>query len=314
MTGQPDGVPWPTASWPVGEAPPEASAVVAELMAQPPELGLTLAVAVVHRGRLVAEAYGPETTADTTLISWSTAKSVTHALVGLLVGDGRLQLHEPAPVAAWEGDERSADHLAAPARDAAGPAVRRGVRGRRGIGRDRDALRRRPGRRRRVRRRLPARPRAGHRVELLVRHHEHRRPHCRRRGRRRGRQHALLPPGPAVRSARHGECLAPLRRCRHLHRLLVPLRHRPGLRSLRVPLPARRHVGRRAAAARRVGRPRPSARASARQRRSSATARTGGCGGSTQVPSPPMGTRASTSSCSPTATSWWCGSARRRPS
>ena len=107
MTRQPDGVPWPTASWPVGEASPAASAVVAELMAQPPELGLTLAVAVVHRGRLVAEAYGPDTAADSTLISWSTAKSVTHALVGLLVGDGQLQLHEPAPVPAWEGDERS---------------------------------------------------------------------------------------------------------------------------------------------------------------------------------------------------------------
>jgi CubicO group peptidase (beta-lactamase class C family) len=76
-------------------------------MAQPPELGLTLAVAVVHRGRLVAEAYGPETAADTTLISWSTAKSVTHALIGLLVGDGRVQLHEPAPVTAWQGDDRS---------------------------------------------------------------------------------------------------------------------------------------------------------------------------------------------------------------
>ena len=107
MTAQPEGVPWPTASWPVGEAPAAAATVVAELMAQPPELGLTLAVAVVHRGRLVAEAYGPDTTADTTLISWSTAKSVTHAVVGLLVGDGRLELHEPAPVAAWEGDERS---------------------------------------------------------------------------------------------------------------------------------------------------------------------------------------------------------------
>jgi CubicO group peptidase (beta-lactamase class C family) len=107
VTGQPDGVPWPTGSWPRGEPPAEASEVVAELMTQPPELGLTLAVAVVHRGRLVAEAYGPETTAATTLISWSTAKSVTHAVVGLLVGDGRLQLHEPAPVAAWEGDARS---------------------------------------------------------------------------------------------------------------------------------------------------------------------------------------------------------------
>ncbi len=77
-------------------------------MAQPDEMGLTLAFAAVHRGRLVAEAYGPDTTAETTLISWSMAKSITHAAVGLLVGDGRLDLDAPAPVAAWADDERRA--------------------------------------------------------------------------------------------------------------------------------------------------------------------------------------------------------------
>jgi CubicO group peptidase (beta-lactamase class C family) len=77
-------------------------------MAQPPELGLTLAVAVAHGGRLVAEAYADSAAVDTTLISWSTAKSVTHALVGILVGHGRLRPEDPAPVAAWAGDERAA--------------------------------------------------------------------------------------------------------------------------------------------------------------------------------------------------------------
>ena len=44
------------------------------------------------------------------------AKSVLHAAVGILVGDGRLDLDAPAPVPAWAGDERSAitlDHLLA---------------------------------------------------------------------------------------------------------------------------------------------------------------------------------------------------------
>ncbi len=77
-------------------------------MAQPPELGLTLALVVVHGGRVVAEAYGPDVTADTTLISWSTAKSVTHALVGILVGDGRLAVESSAPVRAWQDDARRA--------------------------------------------------------------------------------------------------------------------------------------------------------------------------------------------------------------
>jgi CubicO group peptidase (beta-lactamase class C family) len=82
------------------------NAVVAELMAQPPELGLTQALVVVHRGGIIAEAYGPHVDADTQLISWSMAKSITHALVGLLVGDGLLDVEAPAPVAAWAGDPR----------------------------------------------------------------------------------------------------------------------------------------------------------------------------------------------------------------
>ena len=71
------------------------------------EFGMTLALVVVHGGRIVRERYGPETDADTTLISWSMAKSITHALVGLLVEDGRLELSAPAPIGAWSYDERA---------------------------------------------------------------------------------------------------------------------------------------------------------------------------------------------------------------
>jgi CubicO group peptidase (beta-lactamase class C family) len=38
----------------------------------------------------------------TGLLSWSMAKSVLHAAVGVLVGDGRLRPDTPAPVAAWQ--------------------------------------------------------------------------------------------------------------------------------------------------------------------------------------------------------------------
>ncbi|HAP76642.1 MAG TPA: serine hydrolase, partial [Acidimicrobiaceae bacterium] len=75
--------------------------------------GLTLALVVMQRGEVVFERYGhqPDTafgpggpvTADTTLVSWSMAKSITHAAVGVLVGEGRLQLDAPAPVAGWAG-------------------------------------------------------------------------------------------------------------------------------------------------------------------------------------------------------------------
>jgi CubicO group peptidase (beta-lactamase class C family) len=69
---------------------------------------VTLAELVLHRGEIVHEAYGPDTGPDTTLISWSTGKSVTHALVGVAVRDGLADLDAPAPVREWAGDERSA--------------------------------------------------------------------------------------------------------------------------------------------------------------------------------------------------------------
>ena len=79
--------------------------VLARAFSQPPELGETLAVVVVHRGEVVAEQYGPDTGPDTTLISWSMAKSITHALVGLLVRDGSLDVAAPAAVPRWQGDD-----------------------------------------------------------------------------------------------------------------------------------------------------------------------------------------------------------------
>ena len=37
-------------------------------------------------------------TSATPLVSWSMAKSITHAALGVLVGDGRLDLQAPAAV------------------------------------------------------------------------------------------------------------------------------------------------------------------------------------------------------------------------
>ena len=69
---------------------------------------VTLAEVVLHDGQVVHETYGPDTGPGTTLISWSTGKSVTHALVGIAVREGLLELDAPAPVPEWAGDERQA--------------------------------------------------------------------------------------------------------------------------------------------------------------------------------------------------------------
>ena len=82
-------------------------------------LAPTYALLVVQGGETVVERYGTlpsgeAVTAMTPLRSWSMAKSMLHAAVGLLVTDGRLDVHDPAPIPAWQGDGRRAitiEHL-----------------------------------------------------------------------------------------------------------------------------------------------------------------------------------------------------------
>jgi hypothetical protein len=68
----------------------------------------TKAVVVVHDGHLIAERYAPGYGIDTPLLGNSATKSVTSALIGILVRQGHLSLHEPAPVPSWtsSGDPR----------------------------------------------------------------------------------------------------------------------------------------------------------------------------------------------------------------
>jgi CubicO group peptidase (beta-lactamase class C family) len=78
-------------------------AAVDALFSGAPEVGRTDALLVQRAGEVVLERYGEGVDATTTLRSWSMAKSMLHACVGMLVADGALALDEPAPVAAWAG-------------------------------------------------------------------------------------------------------------------------------------------------------------------------------------------------------------------
>ena len=62
----------------------------------------TRAVVVVYDGHLIAERYAPGFGPDTPLPGWSMAKSITNALVGILVREGALDIHSPAPVPEWQ--------------------------------------------------------------------------------------------------------------------------------------------------------------------------------------------------------------------
>ena len=67
---------------------------------------VTLAQLVMHKGEIVSEIYGPQVTAQTTLISWSMAKSMTHALVGIAQMDGLLNVAESHLLPEWRSDDR----------------------------------------------------------------------------------------------------------------------------------------------------------------------------------------------------------------
>ncbi|MFM9131325.1 MAG: serine hydrolase, partial [Actinomycetota bacterium] len=103
---------YPGADWSTGSLPPGTDTRAVEtlsttLLGSPEEFGTTLALLVVHDGRVVLEHYGGGAGPGTTLISWSVAKSITHALVGIAVGDGVLTSQDRDLFAEWRDDARS---------------------------------------------------------------------------------------------------------------------------------------------------------------------------------------------------------------
>ena len=110
LARQPANLPFPTTAWPQGPLPDTLDvgrfeALVADAFTQPASarVGETHALVVIHGGRLVFERYGPSSGATATQPSWSMAKSITQALVGILVGDGKLDMHQPAEAPEWQG-------------------------------------------------------------------------------------------------------------------------------------------------------------------------------------------------------------------
>lgn len=129
LPSQPEQVPWPTEQWPLRDPatdPSVDSKHLAKLVAKPfgrsaPEaLGLTHALLVVHRGAIVAEAYGEgfhselhdlagikrePVSESTPLHSWSMAKSVLQVAIGVAVRQGLIDIRTPPPVPEWTADD-----------------------------------------------------------------------------------------------------------------------------------------------------------------------------------------------------------------
>lgn len=60
------------------------------------------AAVIVKDGRVMAERYAPGFGIDTPVMSFSVAKSVTNALLGILVRQGKVNMYAPAPVTGWQ--------------------------------------------------------------------------------------------------------------------------------------------------------------------------------------------------------------------
>ncbi|WP_439182052.1 serine hydrolase [Carboxylicivirga taeanensis] len=67
---------------------------------------ISRAVVVVKDGQLIAEQYAEGIDEYTPLLGWSMTKTLTAAIVGRLVEEGRLQINQSGLVAAWSSDER----------------------------------------------------------------------------------------------------------------------------------------------------------------------------------------------------------------
>ncbi len=106
-------IPWPTRTWPTGEPGSGTNRGVLESIiedafsAPDPLLGDTRALVIIQGGRLVVERYGRGFAPDTRQVSWSTAKSITHALIGIAVLQRKIDVDAPMGNPRWsKGDPR----------------------------------------------------------------------------------------------------------------------------------------------------------------------------------------------------------------
>ena len=111
LPAQPEGVSWPQIDWPTGSLPEQTdaaglrAAMTDAFKRRTPALGETRQVVIIQGGRLVYEQYEPGFGPDMRLISWSMAKSVTQALVGVAVLQGLVDIDKPMGNPRWASND-----------------------------------------------------------------------------------------------------------------------------------------------------------------------------------------------------------------
>ena len=104
-----------TLAWPMGDILSDTLAVMekekladisSSLVNENAYGGNAFAFMVLHKGIPVAEAYKPGFNKDTRLLSWSMAKSVTNALVGIRAYDSTLSITDSELLTQWPDDRK----------------------------------------------------------------------------------------------------------------------------------------------------------------------------------------------------------------
>jgi CubicO group peptidase (beta-lactamase class C family) len=111
-----------TQPWPMGDLPPAGdfpreinqAKIQQAVEAAFDPAGMTAALVVTYKGRIIAERYGKDITVTTPLESWSMGKSLSGTLMGVLIKQGAYDLWQPAPIPEWQspGDPRAKIRIA----------------------------------------------------------------------------------------------------------------------------------------------------------------------------------------------------------
>ncbi len=105
----PRTTPWPTgdrgADTPLPEGVDVQKVDTALEWAMAQEAQNTRSIVVVYDGKIIGERYAPGWTKDTPQISWSEGKSITSALVGILVEQGEFSVDDFAPIEEWRRED-----------------------------------------------------------------------------------------------------------------------------------------------------------------------------------------------------------------
>jgi len=103
-------VTWPTSNWPRADHSVVSNTQFKSSEANSFDLtgtqGVTYAVLLIHKGQLIFERYAHGASAFYLQYSWSMAKSMTHALVGIVCDRDGIDINQPLDLPEWQGDSR----------------------------------------------------------------------------------------------------------------------------------------------------------------------------------------------------------------